>query len=195
MKYGLVRAIAVAMIAPFLSCTSVFATEEDAPHSSRWGHNADYWEVRFGGGAFDYGPVTPRDFSGGVINAEILAPSPDFLRSIGAPRPYVGGDIAVSDDPLHVFYFGLSWDFYVTERMYLGLAGGGSLNSNANKTDDNGNTKHLGSTILFHLQASLGIDITSWLTAQIFYNHYSNASLRDRNAGLDSMGARLGMRF
>ena len=193
--YGLVRAVVMVMIAQFLILTLAFADEGDAPHSSRWGRNADCWEVRFGGGAFDYGPATPQDFSGGVVNAEILAPSPDFLSQIGAPRPYIGGDIAISDDPIHVLYFGLSWEFHVTERVYLGLAGGGSLNSNTNKTDSNGNTKHLGSTILFHLQANLGFDITSWLTAQIFYNHYSNAGLHDRNAGLDSMGVRLGMRY
>jgi len=45
------------------------------------------------------------------------------------------------------------------------------------------------------LQASAGYDITSTVTIQLFYNHFSNANLISSNIGLESIGARLALRF
>ncbi len=207
LKIRVIRAIAAGLIAPALYCAPAAAadltvandpvvTAEDAqPNSSRWGRNADYWEVRFGGAAYDFGPATRRDFSGGVVNAEILVPSPGFLARIGAPRPYLGTDIAISDDAIHVVYLGLNWEVYLTEKLYLGIAGGGAWNSSSFTASASGATKDLGSSVLFHLQASLGFDISRNWTMQIFYNHFSNANVSGSNAGLESIGARLGKRF
>ena len=44
------------------------------------GKNAARYEVRAGGAAYDVGPFTPDTFDGGVINGEVLAPSPAFLE-------------------------------------------------------------------------------------------------------------------
>ncbi len=161
----------------------------------RYGKNAEYWEARFGGGAYDTGPGTPQHFTGGVINGEVLAPSPDFLSFIGSPRPYVGGDYAISDDEIHVVYAGLNWEAYLTQRMYLGFSGGGAWNSSQVTTSSSGVTKDLGSSTLFHLQLSAGYDVTSKLTLQFFYNHFSNANIFNSNTGLESIGGRLGLRY
>jgi hypothetical protein len=148
-----------------------------------------------GGGAYDAGPFTPDSFSGGVINGEFLFPSFDVLKGIGSPRPYIGTDIAISDDPIHVLYAGLNWQAYLTQRFYLGFSLGGSLNSDSKRTNDKGDERDLGSTVLFHLQASAGVDITEKLGAEAFLNHISNANLGSSNDGLESAGVRLTWRF
>lgn len=169
--------------------------DENKPGLLEFGRNADRWEARLGGAFYDSGPFSSQIFSGGVINGEFLAPSPDFLSAIGSPRPYVGTDIALSDHEIHVLYAGLNWEAYYTKRLYLGFSAGGSVNSDKSKANDFGEVKDLGSSVLFHLQASAGFDITPNLTAQVYLNHFSNANLADSNDGLESTGFRLGMRF
>ena len=104
------QAIVGALLGQMLLIAPAFGSDEN--HSSiRFGKNTDYWEVRFGGGGYDYGPTTPSDFTGGVDNLEIVAPSPDYyLRRTGSPRPYIGTDIAISDDAIHVIYASLNWE-------------------------------------------------------------------------------------
>ena len=188
----LLRVVALAGMA--LAAALSPAMAEDNP-DAQFGRNAKYWEVRLGGGAYDFGPATPQIFDGGVINGEILAPSPDFLDFLGSPRPYLGTDIALSDDAIHVIYFGLNWELYLTQRFYLGFSGGGSWNSSPVTTNSSGTTKDLGSSTLFHLQASIGYDFASDWSIQLFYNHYSNANLDNNNTGLESMGGRVAKRF
>ena len=159
------------------------------------GKNADRYEVRAGGAMYDAGPFTPDTFDGGVINGEILAPSPAFLAGIGSPRPYIGTDIAISDDPIHVFYAGLNWEAYLTDRFYLGFSLGGSVNTDDKKFNDEGGKRDLGSPVLFHLQASAGVDFTPDIGVQVFLNHFSNANLASSNDGLESTGARMIFRF
>ena len=154
-----------------------------APH-------ADQWEARIGGGVYDIGLFTPHDFNGGTINAEVLAPSPSFLEWLGAPRPYIGADVGLASDPIHFFYTGLNWETQIVKGFYLGFSAGGAL-----ATDSEVGPRDLGSNLLFHLQASAGIDITETATLQIYMNHYSNAQLANSNDGIESAGVRLGFRF
>ncbi|WP_419907152.1 acyloxyacyl hydrolase [Hoeflea sp.] len=154
------------------------------------GKYAEDWEVRFGGGAFDTGPASPNHFSGAVINGEILLPSPGILAALGSPRPLVGADFAISDNPIHVIYTGLNWQVHLTQWLYIGFSGGGSWVSSQVTTDPaSGATKDLGSEWLFLLQASVGVDITEHLLVEVFYNHFSNASLTEFNTGLDDVDA------
>lgn len=159
------------------------------------GKNAARWEVRAGAADYDTGVFSSKTVTGTVLNAEVLAPSPGFLAGIGAPRPYIGTDIAISKNPIDVFYAGLNWEAYLTKRFYLGFSVGGSVNTRQTVTNTSGKEKDLGSPLLFHLQASAGFDLTKDVTAQLYYNHFSNAGLADSNDGLESMGARIGFRF
>lgn len=173
------------------------ATAENMSSSAfpAFGRNADRWEVRAGGAIYDFGPFTTRSFDGGVVNGEVLAPSPGFLRGIGAPRPYIGTDLAISDEPIHAFYGGLNWEIYVSRKVYFGFSAGGAVVTPSAETNDIGEEKDLGSSVLFHLQASAGVDLTENMTAQVYLNHFSNAQLGDSNDGLESVGVRLGFRF
>jgi lipid A 3-O-deacylase len=159
------------------------------------GKNADAFELRLGGGAYDAGPFTPDSFSGGVINSEFLVPSFDFLSAIGSPRPYLGAEIAISDDPIHFVYGGLNWEAYLTKRFSIGFSAGGSINSDSERVSDDGDERDLGSRVLFHLQVSAGFDLTPKLGVQAFINHFSNANLGSSNDGMESTGARLTYRF
>ena len=160
------------------------------------GKYAKKWEVRFGGGAFDQGPASANSFDGAIINAEILAPSPYFLDAIGSPRPYIGTDIAISDNPVNTVYTGLNWQAHLAPWLYVGFSAGGAWADSRVTTNTMTNiTKDLGSNWLFHLQASVGIDITPVLLIEVFYNHFSNASIADFNVGLEAVGGRMGYRF
>jgi lipid A 3-O-deacylase len=160
-----------------------------------FGKNAARWEVRLGGGSYDTGPFTPDTFTGGTVNGEILAPSFDFLSFLGSPRPYIGTDIAISDDPINAFYTGFNWEYYLSEKFSLGFSAGGAIMSDKEKRNGEGELRDLGSELLFHLQASAGYDFTPNLGAQVYLNHFSNANTADSNDGLESTGARLVWRF
>ena len=191
-QYG----IAAFVAAQLCFCTAAFASDDAFLSRLEIGKHARDWEARFGGGAFDTGPASPNHFSGGIINGEILLPSPDILVAIGSPRPLIGADIAISDNPVHVVYTGLNWQVHLTQRLYVGFTGGGSWNSSRVTTDAaSGATKDLGSEWLFLLQATIGIDITEKLLVELFYNHFSNASLTEFNVGLEAVGGRMGYRF
>jgi hypothetical protein len=183
--------------AAFLLVPSLAAAQDSPPwlRGVTVGKNADKWEIRGGLAAYDTGAFSSQTFTGTVVNGEVLAPSPDFLSGIGSPRPYLGTEIAISDDPIDVFYAGLNWEAYLTRRFYLGFSFGGSINTDQAKRNEFGVEKDLGSPMLFHVQASAGFDITPTLTAQIYYNHFSNARLAESNDGLESVGARIGVRF
>lgn len=190
--------VTLAAASAALSLSSSLCAAQDTSSSLggiTFGKNAHSWEIRGGAAAYDTGVFSSQVFNGAVLNAEVLAPSPEFLSGIGAPRPYVGADIAISDDPIHVFYAGLNWEAYLSQRFYVGFSAGGSINTDQVRRDASGNVKDLGSPVLFHLQASAGFDITPTLTAQVYYNHFSNAGLADSNDGLESTGVRIGVRF
>lgn len=165
------------------------------PDGVHLGRNADRWEIRGGVSAYDSGLFSHQILNGFVINAEVLAPSPGFLSGLGAPRPYVGMDLPVSDDPIDMFYAGLNWETYLGSRFYLGFSLGGAVASKQTVTNSLGDTKDLGSSVLFHLQASAGYDLTRNMTVQVYYNHFSNARLAKPDPGLESVGARIGYRF
>lgn len=159
------------------------------------GKNAKNWELRLGASAYDTGVFSSQVATGVNINGEALAPSPGFLSVIGSPRPFIGVDIAVSDYPIDVFYAGLNWEAYFTKRLYTGFSLGGAIDTKTRFVNGSGKVKDLGSHLLFHLQASVGYDLTRNVTAQVYYNHFSNAKLSPADAGLESVGARLGLRF
>jgi hypothetical protein len=129
-----------------------------------------------------------------VINGEFLFKSPDFLSGVGSPRPYIGFDAAIVDDPIHFAYAGLNWDFSLTERLYLSASVGGAITTAENLKDPE-SYKALGCRALFHLGTALGFDITPDLTAQLYVDHFSNANLCSPNEGAEAAGIRLGYRF
>lgn len=159
------------------------------------GRHSDRWETRAGVADYDAGPFTSQFGNGPIVNAELFAPSPAILDRIGSPRPYIGADIATDDTQANIAYAGLNWQAHLYERVYLGFSAGGAVVDDQFIGDGSGRAKDLGSTVLFHLQASAGFDLTRDLSAEVYLNHVSNAGLKDANSGLESAGIRFGYRF
>lgn len=151
-------------------------------------------EARLGLLAYDRGAFSSDVFDGVVVNGEFLFRSPEFLGGIGSPRPYVGFDAAIADDPIHFFYTGLSWDMSLTNRTYLSANVGGAITT-ARNLDDPTQYKALGSRVLFHLGAAVGFDLTDHVTMQLYADHFSNANLTKPNNGAEATGLRFGYRF
>lgn len=158
------------------------------------GRYSDRYEMRLGLMAYDTGLFTTHEFSGAVINGEFLFKSPDFLSSIGSPRPYVGFDAAIADDPVHFAYAGLNWDIGLTDRLYLSASFGGAITTASNLQDPT-TYKALGCRVLFQAGLGLGFDITPDLTAQLYADHFSNGEICSPNAGAEAAGFRIGYRF
>lgn len=55
--------------------------------------------------------------------------------------------------------------------------------------------KSLGSRVLFHIPAELGVEIAEHHRVSLFYDHVSNNYLADKNEGMDTIGLRYGFKF
>jgi lipid A 3-O-deacylase len=187
---------AITTLAIALSLTTVANAEDRYLFDTfgQIGKNADKFEIQLGLLSYDTGLFTRQEFNGAVLNGEILFPSPDFLYSIGSPRPHIGFDAALVDNPIHFAYAGLTWDVYFTNRLYLSASAGGAITT-ADDLDNPSEYKALGCRGLFHLGAGLGFDMTEKITVQLYADHYSNAGLCDRNQGAENAGIRFGYRF
>jgi len=177
-----------------LSSVSTNAFAEDQPHFLQPGIHSDWQELRFGVLAYDRGLFSTDDFSGVVINGEYVFKSPDGLERIGSPRPYIGFDAAIADDPIHFFYAGLNWDFHLVGNFYLSASLGGAVTTAENLHDPT-TYKALGCRVLFHLGAAVGYDISDRWTVQAYADHFSNGSLCGENNGAEATGMRVGYRF
>ena len=159
-----------------------------------FGKYSDKAEIRIGAGFYDTGPATRHAENGGSFNAEFVLPSPEMFSGIGSPRPYVGVDFANADHAISVGYAGLTWDYSLTDRLYVSGSLGGAVN-NAKEIRHSQFTRNLGSNFGFHVGVTAGFDVTENVTAQAYLNHFSNAGLAKPNGGHESTGVRLGYRF
>ncbi len=143
---------------------------------------------------------SPRE-DGVDINLEVLFPSPKVLRYIGSPRPHIGGSYATDSNGTSQGYLGLTWDYYVVERVYLTGALGGAVHTADKLTEEDfapgemAEQKILGCRVLFRLAVGLGYQFTERISGQLYADHISNASICDNNEGLEAAGVRFGYKF
>lgn len=158
------------------------------------GRKAADYELYLGALAYDTGLFSHQEFSGLNANVELLFPSPDFLYALGSPRPHIGVDIAAVDNGINFAYAGLTWDTYLTRKLYLtGSLGAAITDADNLKTPTE--YKAMGCRVLFHLGAGVGYDLTDNVSVQLYADHFSNADLCSPNNGAESAGIRLGYRF
>ena len=151
-------------------------------------------EVKFGVLAHDLRIVAADPVEDGVdVNGEILFVSPGFLEPVFSPRPHLGVQINTRGDTSQV-YAGVTWTIDLTDRLWLGLSGGGTLH-NGETLDQEADRKALGSRALFRLAAELGVNVTDNLSLSVYFDHESNAFLAPLNPGIDNVGMRAGWRF
>lgn len=168
--------------------------EEGSGRFLQPGIHSDWNEIRAGLLAYDRGLFTTDEYDGVVINGEFLFRSPQMLSGIGSPRPYIGFDAAIADDPVHFIYGGLNWDFRLTQKLYLSTSFGGAVTT-ADELENPKNHKALGCRVLFHVGAAVGYDVSERWTVQAYADHFSNADLCEQNDGAEAMGLRVGYRF
>lgn len=157
-------------------------------------------ELKLGVLDHDVGFLDHHVESGADVNVEMLFTPPPILGLIGSPRPTIGADISANGKTSDG-YFGLTWGIKLIQSLF-GWGRGVFLNGGLGGAVHNGyidsappGRKELGSPVLFHLSAELGVDLSPRTSVSIFVDHMSNADLATHNAGMTNAGARLGFKF
>lgn len=177
--------------------------------------HAQVREVRVGVTNFDtetfavgWAAASGRENSIG-INANVTFASPNILKPIGSPRPYIGGMVNLNGDTSYVGA-GFAWRAHFSEKFYADAAIGGVIHNgtlavftreNLNESGFKGLLERdaqeisFGSRALFRPELALGYRITDEWATELFYEHLSNANFADINEGADSIGMRVARKF
>ncbi|HEY1796800.1 MAG TPA: acyloxyacyl hydrolase [Stellaceae bacterium] len=157
-------------------------------------------ELKVGGLAHDVTLLGRHVEAGADINVEALFTSPTLLAIIGSPRPHFGADINTAGNTSDI-YTGLTWGWTLFHGVFTPIDGifvngslGGALQDGYEDSAPPGR-KRLGSPVLFRESAELGYQINPLVSVSAFVDHISNANLAPRNAGITSVGGRLGFKF
>ena len=110
----------------------------------------------------------------------------------GALRPAVGASINTNGDTSHV-YADARWqiDF---GRVFAGIGLGAAVHDGETGPPD-ADAKWLGSRVLFHIPAEIGVHLDAHNDLSVYFEHTSNAYTMKYNEGLDRIGMRYGYRF
>jgi len=166
------------------------------PNAARAGEFLTESEAKVGVLSHGAGLFSTGDGDGIDFNLEYQFGSPEFLKLLGSPRPHLGAKLSTSNDEIHQFYAGLSWNYLFAGDFIASAHLGGSLHTadELNEPEDGGDpdARYLGCRVLFRLAAGLGYRITDSVTVELFMDHASNANLCSSNEGIESAGIRLG---
>lgn len=126
------------------------------------------------------------------INVEaVFAPSLPFLG--GAIRPAIGASINTRGATSHV-YIDARWEIEGPAGLFFGLGLGAALHNGETGTARL-DRKALGSELLFHIPAEIGIRLDGHNSLSVYFEHTSNAYTQTHNEGMDRLGIRYGYRF
>ncbi|MGE0054573.1 MAG: acyloxyacyl hydrolase [Hyphomicrobium sp.] len=110
----------------------------------------------------------------------------------GAIRPVVGASINTNGDTSHL-YADARWQIDC-DRLFFGIGLGAAIHDGETGPPDP-NAKWLGSRVLFHIPAEVGIHLDEHNDLSVYFEHTSNAYTMEYNEGLDRIGIRYGYRF
>lgn len=131
------------------------------------------------------------------INAEILFGRPfwrhhnRWVDGFFRPRPHVGVSINTGDST-NQYYFGATWDVWLTNWMFIEASFGGVYHDGP--LDEPGKAS-FGCELNFRESAALGFALDEQWRLLFMIDHMSNANLCDRNRGLTNAGVRLGYKL
>lgn len=161
-------------------------------------------EVRFGLVAHD---VVDHAEDGPQISLEALFKSPEILKPIGAPRPYLYGSFS-TQGYTNLVATGLNWTWRPADRWSFEGAVGISYNdgvedivhlppSDPYRIEIAETRALLGSDWLFHSRLGLDYAVTERWAVGAYYEHFSHGQIlaSGRNQALDELGVRIGYRF
>ncbi len=120
----------------------------------------------------------PGGYENGILNL--------FLT----PRPHIGTTIAFGKTD--EFYWGLTWDAKITDRIFVEASFGGTVHDGPLNEP---NAASYGCRLNFRESASLGFALTPEWRLMATVDHMSQAGLCQPNRGLTNAGVRLGYRW
>jgi len=157
-------------------------------------------EVKAGLLGHDVGFLGDNIEHGPDVNLEMLFTSPDLLAVIGSPRPHIGADINTAGETSDG-YAGLTWGISVIQNLFRSgdyIFANGSLGAayqDGYIDSSPPGRKKLGSPVLFRESAEIGYQFTPTISISAILDHISNANLGRHNAGITSVGGRIGFKF
>lgn len=129
---------------------------------------------------------------GADVNFEaLLRPSLPFL--LGTIRPAIGATISTRGDTSHG-YLGARWQAELPLGLFFGIGLGAAIHD-GHTLPDSETRKALGSRVLFHIPAEIGVRLDAHNSLSVYFEHTSNAGLANYNEGMDRIGIRYGYRF
>lgn len=147
-------------------------------------------------GVFAHDPWSPE--SGAVdINGELLTAKPFVLGNgwdWAMPRLHVGASVNTQGRTSNA-YAGLTWNYDVTQSIFLEATLGGAVNNGETGTVIPVDRNAVGCHASFRESASAGFRVTQQISVLGTIEHFSNAGLCDRNRGVTNLGVRLGYSF
>lgn len=150
-------------------------------------------EVRLGVLAHDQGIFSSHDEPGVGINGEVLFQDLGWLGRTAALRPHLGVTVNTAGATSQT-YFGITGTVPLSQWGFVEGSFGGSIH-NGNLDKNEANRKDLGCRVLFRESVSVGVYLDEHSSVAAVADHISNASICDRNEGLEAVGIRYGYRF
>lgn len=126
------------------------------------------------------------------INVEaVLSPSMPALW--GVVRPALGASINTGGDTSHL-YLDARWQRECPSGLFFSIGLGAAVHDGKlGPTEPD--RKALGSRVLFHIPAEIGLRLDPHNSVSLYFEHTSNAYLAEFNEGMDRFGVRYGYRF
>lgn len=126
------------------------------------------------------------------INVEaILAPSLPFLG--GRIHPAIGASINTGGGTSHA-YIDARWQIEGPSGLFFAVGLGAAVHNGETDASEP-DMKALGSRVLFHIPAEIGLRLDQHNSLSVYFEHISNGYTQDFNEGLDRLGVRYGYRF
>jgi lipid A 3-O-deacylase len=174
--------------------------------------HADVEEVRFGivqhNIRTDHGDLADPKEDGPNVEAELVFTSPDWIKWLGAPRPYLMASVNTQGNT-SFGGAGLYWRWEFAENWAFEPGFGYVVHNGERDIPDEfapdspeatafeAEHQLLGSRDFFRTSFALEREFTPRFAAQLYYEHLSHGQILDtgRNQGLDEAGVRFLYRF
>lgn len=120
---------------------------------------------------------------------------PSLLLFGGTLRPVLGASINTNGDTSHA-YLDARWEIDCASNIFFGLGLGAAIHDGeTGGLGSDPDKKWLGSRVLFHIPAEIGIHLDAHNDLSVYFEHTSNAYTMTYNEGMDRIGIRYGYRF
>jgi hypothetical protein len=152
------------------------------------------WELKIGGLAHDVNTRFGSHVEDDSLDVNVELVLPPFMPFLGgALHPAVGGTINTAGGTSHA-YIDARWQIETPAGVFFALGVGAAVHD-GNLEPTEPDRKALGSRVLFHLPAEVGLRLDEQNSVSLYFEHTSNAGLADHNGAMDRVGIRYGYRF